>query len=288
MIISIIIPVYNTAQYLRHCLQSVVDQKLADYEVILVNDASTDNSLGICIEWCESYPEFRIISHTHNRGLSEARNTGLQHASGQFVSFLDSDDFLAPGTLSAALDEIGDADVLEFPIRVYHYARDAYDWFPAGTSCTFDEWMLAGGWEHSYAPNKLYRRSLWNNFSFPAGVNFEDLRTVPYVLQSAHSIVCSQHGLYYYCWRNGSITHTPTLRNLQQYAQALHLLLQMPVNQHNHILYLRALNAQVSYRRLGGTDRIVQHRHLPWHLLFSTHLDMRQRIKLILNNLCLI
>ena len=91
--LSIIVPVYNVAQYLRHCLQSLSEQGLEDYEVILVNDASRDNSRGICSEWCTNHPQFRLVCHEVNRGLSEARNTGIKIATGKYVMFLDSDDF---------------------------------------------------------------------------------------------------------------------------------------------------------------------------------------------------
>ena len=114
--LSIIIPVYNVAQYLRHCLQSILDQQLASYEVILVDDGSYDNSLGICIEWCNEHKEFKVFRHEQNRGLSEARNTGISQATGRYITFVDSDDFLAPETLGNCMASIGDAEVIDFLI----------------------------------------------------------------------------------------------------------------------------------------------------------------------------
>lgn len=98
-IISIIIPIYNVEQYLEQCLNSVlVDNCIDNMEVICVNDGSTDNSLGICNLYTEKYKNLKVISQP-NAGLSAARNTGLKNATGEYVCFLDSDDFLLPNTL---------------------------------------------------------------------------------------------------------------------------------------------------------------------------------------------
>ncbi|MCF0197600.1 MAG: glycosyltransferase, partial [Bacteroidaceae bacterium] len=114
--LTIIVPVYNVAQHLRQCLVSLSEQMEGDdYEVLLVNDASTDNSRGICSTWCDTHPRFRLLCHAANQGLSAARNTGLQAAAGTYIAFADSDDFLAPLTLQRALRAMGDADVVEFP-----------------------------------------------------------------------------------------------------------------------------------------------------------------------------
>lgn len=92
--VSVIIPVYNVQKYLRDCLDSVLAQTYTDYEIICVDDASTDTSLGILYEYQQKYKFLQIITHDENRGLSAARNTGLDHAAGRYVVFLDSDDML--------------------------------------------------------------------------------------------------------------------------------------------------------------------------------------------------
>ncbi len=117
--LSIIIPVYNVERYLPVCLESIVQQHLADYEVIMVDDGSTDGSGAICDEFAERYPEFRVI-HKENGGVSAARNRGIEEAKGEYILFLDSDDFLVPDAIKPLLELAGDnkLDVLGFGYRV--------------------------------------------------------------------------------------------------------------------------------------------------------------------------
>lgn len=112
MIISIIIPIYNVASYISRCLESVMSQDIHGFyvECILVDDCGTDRSMDIVREMTDNYQgsmRFLILSHEQNRGLSAARNTGLQHATGDFVLFIDSDDYLTPGALRYMLDQLG-------------------------------------------------------------------------------------------------------------------------------------------------------------------------------------
>ena len=96
--LTIIIPVYNVERYLPMCLESIVQQHLSDYEVIMVDDGSTDGSGAICDEFAEHYPEFRVI-HNGNGGVAAARNRGIEEAKGEYILFLDSDDFLVPDAI---------------------------------------------------------------------------------------------------------------------------------------------------------------------------------------------
>ncbi|MBQ7180492.1 MAG: glycosyltransferase family 2 protein [Bacteroidaceae bacterium] len=170
-VLSIIVPVYNVAPYVRHCLQSLLGQGLQHYEVILVNDASYDNSRGICSEWCREHPQFRLVNHETNRGLSEARNTGLQEARGEYVTFVDSDDFLEADTLSSCLQAIGDADVLEYPIMVDHLSRQARLWLPEERDTDFRGWMRLTAIHTAMPATRCSAaRSGWTNASRPASI----------------------------------------------------------------------------------------------------------------------
>ena len=97
--ISVIIPVFNTHLYLEQCLKSVSEQTFTDWEALVVNDGSTDDSALIINKWIERDSRFHILSQP-NSGLSAARNTGLKHANGKYIFFLDSDDFLSPNALN--------------------------------------------------------------------------------------------------------------------------------------------------------------------------------------------
>ena len=118
--ISILIPVYNTAQYLPACLDSVLSQTMIKFEVIAVNDASTDASPQILAEYAAKDPRIRIITHERNKGLLAARISGIQAAAGKYIQFLDSDDFLLPGILHELFDtaEKNHADIVHFPLDV--------------------------------------------------------------------------------------------------------------------------------------------------------------------------
>lgn len=287
--LSIIVPVYNVVQYLRHCLQSLTEQGLQDYEVILVNDGSRDNSLGICSEWCQSNPYFRIVNHTENKGLSEARNTGIREAKGEFITFVDSDDFLAPNTLSEVLNAFDeDTDVVEYPVMEYHYSKHPNHLTFTPNKLNFPEWLKKGGHEHCYACNKIFRTALWKSkdseleVSFPPKRHYEDIFTIPYILQKARQIRQTNQGMYYYCERPGSISHTLAPQTLLDYTNALDELLQLPENKYNYRLRLRARNAERSYHKVSHTtNHIVHPRHLPITFCLASGLSLHDRLKAI-------
>lgn len=109
--VSIIIPVYNTSQYLHECLISICNQSYTDWECLLVDDGSTDNSGDICDYYVEKDNRFRVF-HTKNKGVSSARNIGLEHATGEWVAFIDADDYVDEDFLSG-LDDYSECDILQ-------------------------------------------------------------------------------------------------------------------------------------------------------------------------------
>ncbi|HEM5303194.1 TPA: glycosyltransferase family 2 protein, partial [Streptococcus suis] len=94
ILLSVIIPVYQVEKYLKRCIDSVLAQKFIDYEIILVDDGSTDSSPAICDAYSAEYPHISVI-HKENGGLSDARNVGIKHAAGEYIFFLDSDDWIS-------------------------------------------------------------------------------------------------------------------------------------------------------------------------------------------------
>ncbi len=115
---SVIIPVYNAEATLRRCLDSLVNQQFSDYELLLINDGSTDGSGAICREYADKYPQIRYLSK-ENGGVSSARNLGLEQAGGEYILFADSDDFVSEGYLAAISDALkdGSPDLLMFGYR---------------------------------------------------------------------------------------------------------------------------------------------------------------------------
>ena len=122
MKLSIIIPVYRTEATLDKCVESVVSQDCHDMEVILVDDGSPDRCPALCDGWAAKDPRVRVV-HKENGGLSDARNAGIDIATGTYVTFVDSDDYLADNTyrpLMDRLEETGDIDILEYPVYVHY------------------------------------------------------------------------------------------------------------------------------------------------------------------------
>lgn len=211
MQLSIIIPVYNVEQHLVRCIQSVLAQGLTHYEVILVDDGSTDQSGALCDALQSEHSCIRTI-HQANGGLSAARNTGIEQAKGAYITFVDSDDELCPNTLKGNLEYLiahPSIDMLEYPVEVHADSAQAYLLsFPDETQQAdiFADWIRREGYLHCYAWNKIYRSSLWSQTRFPQGAYYEDTAVMPAIIQQCHSIHYSGHGCYRYIMHAGTIT----------------------------------------------------------------------------------
>lgn len=211
MKLSVIVPVYNVEKHLVRCIESVVAQGLADYEIILVDDGSTDGSAGLCDELQRAHAEVRVV-HRTNGGLSVARNTGIEAARGEYLTFVDSDDVLSPDTLGANLDYMvahPEVDMLEYPVEVHAESKQAYDLrFEEVTVRTeiFTHWMKQEGYAHCYAWNKIYKAHLWSEMRFPVGEYYEDTAVMPAIVRRCGAIHYSDRGCYRYIMHEGTIT----------------------------------------------------------------------------------
>ena len=219
---SIIIPVYNVEQYLRDCLTSVIAQTYPDYEVICVNDGSKDGSLALLKDYQTKYPQITIISQ-QNKGLSAARNAGIQAAKGDYLFFLDSDDWIEPNALEVLAQKQEGEDMVCFNgRRVFEDGRNE------DPDCGIEEAQLTG-WEYynKYAlvsrkfhfvcsVLRLYRREylLQNNLFFEEGIYHEDNLFTPLACYYAQTVKMIPDCLYIYRIREGSITQTPKLERL--------------------------------------------------------------------------
>lgn len=211
-LISIIVPVYNVEPYLRRCLDSLVNQTLSDIEIVCVDDGSTDASPAILQEYAAQDERIRIITQK-NAGLSAARNAGLRVASGEFIAFVDSDDYVAPHTYELALRYMEPGvDYVCFGVQVEGHASQAemrshelYFKHPcSGLVGVTDELMLSCD---NVVCNKLFRSSIIRerDISFPVGLRYEDnyfFRAYGVWAQSAFYI---PEKLYHYVRHGGSI-----------------------------------------------------------------------------------
>lgn len=225
MKLSIIVPVYEVETYLHECVDSILQQTFHDYELILIDDQSPDNCGAICDAYAKEDKRIRVIHQTQNGGLSAARNTGIEIATGEYVTFIDSDDYIGKEYFARAMSLVENndekVDIVEMPIDVYyntptHYLygsmtkNDITYHFPL----SWISWIEMDGMAHTYACNKFFRKTLFKKLRFPEGRTFEDLHTVPWLMKNAHRITfCGQTSInerYYYRYRHNSITTTAT------------------------------------------------------------------------------
>ena len=267
--LSIVIPAYQVEGTLNRCIESVARQGCDDYEVILVDDGSTDQSSRICDEWAARDAHIRVI-HQQNAGLSEARNTGICAAKGDYITFVDSDDYLGDNTYVPLLQILAahtDIDLLEFPVVIAHQHQPPSTLHFPEMQKYYDMeayWYESRAWSHAYAWNKIYRRSLFHTVHYPSGTLFEDIQILPLLLNQAHCVATTSQGAYHYCLNATGITATAD-------GQALRMLLQPHVNmisrsQRRDSLfedyYLHVLNIQMDVYELTGDLPTLPQIHL--------------------------
>lgn len=224
--ISIIIPIYNVELYIEQCLDSVNKQNYQDYEVILVNDGSTDRSVEKVEQFIKDKTDKFKLFHKENGGLSDARNFGLLKASGDFVLFLDSDDYISPETLFIANNaaQTSQSDIICFAITEVTEEGEKIRSIPANAKVPIGTFQLSDRADliSSSLPNawnKLIRKSLFteNNVLFPKGLWYEDLATNPQLFYFANQVTFISDELYYYRQREGAITKTFSLKVMDIY-----------------------------------------------------------------------
>lgn len=220
MKLSIIVPIYNVAPYLRKCVDSLLAQDYADYEIILVDDGSTDNSGAIADEIVSEAmgcsPTLRVI-HQTNVGLSAARNTGTRAAQGDYIMYVDSDDYLQSNVLGALMQQIesDQLDVLRFR---YQNVRESGEVFMPHEGMKSDynnysseptdglSFLNERMWVQCYAVQFILRRELALQELFTPGIYFEDTDWTPRMLLRAERVASTDLVVYNYLWREGSIT----------------------------------------------------------------------------------
>lgn len=213
MKLSIIIPVYNVEAYVESCIMSCVNQDipLNQYEIIILNDGSTDASLEVVQRLSEKYSNIKVYSHD-NQGLSLTRNTGLELASGTYIWFVDSDDSIEDKCLSSLLEEASGVDMLAFGCKDYEDGNLVGE-FRYGTDArlTGCEFMVETTtcFMHG-APFYLFRREfmLNCNLKFYPGIYHEDTELIPKALLEAGVVKISKGSWYHRNIRSGSITRS--------------------------------------------------------------------------------
>lgn len=208
-VISIIVPVYNVEKYIKKCVDSILQQTFTEWELILIDDGSTDNCPVICDKYTEKDQRISVI-HKENGGLSDARNTGLKKANGKYIFFVDSDDYIMPETLEHLCDAMKgreDTIVLMDTLLVWENRTSTRKSLLYGNVSGQEAVEgLFNGKIPNYAPGKLYPRKMWENVLFPVGKYFEDIGTIYKVFFKCKQVIILKGIGYCYVQRKGSIT----------------------------------------------------------------------------------
>ena len=215
-LVSVIVPVYNVEEFLDECIESVISQTYKDVEIILVDDGSKDGSPAICDKWAEKEAIIKVY-HQENKGLSEARNVGLEHCKGDYIVFLDSDDYLLPNCIETLLSKLEKEDC---QMCVGNYSNIAGEEIYMGTLNQYiQEETLS--WEqymekfYTFVPfyaqvwAKIYKREVFEEIRFPKGRISEDAYVMLDVVRKCKKICVIPEVVSVYRQRPGSVTAKP-------------------------------------------------------------------------------
>ena len=221
--VSVIVPVYNVKPWLERCLTSIVGQSHEQLEILLVDDGSTDGCADMCDQWADRDPRIKVI-HKPNGGLSDARNAALDVAQGEFITFIDSDDYVTPHYVEKLLKALDNSPKCDIAVGHWCEFDDGTDPEPAeplqGELQLFTPQEAAldifyqRGLTHS-AWGRMLRRHFFegdNAVRFPVGMLYEDLAVIMPLLEQASGVAFIPDTLYYYRQRKSSIIGTFTRR----------------------------------------------------------------------------
>ena len=223
-LISVIVPVYNTGMYLERCLNSILNQTYQNMEIILVDDGSTDESPQKCDKYAHRDSRISVI-HKENGGQSSARNVGLDVCSGDYISFVDSDDWIEPNMLSTLLEQL---ETYEASLAIcgrydaFENSKERLIGKSLGKNGLFDACqilpqMIIGQLSDFSVCDKLHRRDLWENIRFPEGEIYEDFAVMYKVVLTAKTAVLCDQPLYTYYHRSSSTVTSGFRKSLTYY-----------------------------------------------------------------------
>lgn len=225
-LISIIIPVYKVEIYLEKCIQSVINQTYENLQIILVDDGSPDNCGKICDEYAQKDHRIEVI-HKSNGGLSDARNKGLEIAKGEYIGFIDSDDYIESDMYEVLYNLLkqynADVSICNFytvsqgkiSIKNADNGINEYNRIEILKEILLDKNI------QSYAWNKLYKKELFDEIKYPIGKKYEDIGTTFYLLEKCNKVVVTGKSEYYYINRQDSIVNNVTESTITDYIELI-------------------------------------------------------------------
>lgn len=223
-LVSVIIPVYNVSRYLPQCLDSVISQTYQNLEIVIVDDGSTDGSGSICAHYAERDDRILLI-RSENRGLSSARNRGLEKISGTFIAFLDSDDWIEPHTIETLVRAARqtDADIVVANRRFEYVGKTIRSDVRSKRAHTYYEQDILGAFAEGkfrdIVWNKLYASACFGSTRFPEGHTYEDVcvtwKLMKSLAENGGAVTVLGEELFHHRVRKSSISHTWTVNNIR-------------------------------------------------------------------------
>lgn len=301
MTVSVIVPVYNVEKTLNRCVNSIVNQTYTDLQIILIDDGSPDGSPAMCDEWFSRDSRIEVI-HQRNRGLSGARNAGLLKAVGEYVAFVDSDDYVEPDYIETMINAQVSSGADMVICSVAEETADGEDRLTDGIIDSVEvidahECFRRVDWRYITAWNKLYNRRLWEHVSFPEGKIHEDEYVFHEIVSQCSAIVVLPNKLYHYVENTSGIMHgrfsTRNLTRLQAYARRIQFFCDSDYKDCIDGLFAMvlldvgragALLKESPESRDSVREVLNQIRALPWDVWFS--LSTKQRIRFLQLKLC--
>ena len=301
--VSIIVPVYNVSEYLDRCLKSLTEQTYRDIEIIAVDDGSSDDSGAKCDAWARTDSRIKVI-HQINKGLSGARNSGLDIATGDYLLFVDSDDYVDADYVKKLYDSVIGCKsdiaicnylfVNEFCTEI---ANDNYSRYTSDTSLDATDALLLFE-NKSYRTffdvvwNKLFRRELFDGVRFPEGVSIvEDITVMPILYHRAGKVSVIPDRLYYYVYRDESLSHTK--RSLQEDLAVRIPMMEQRLNYYKEwgikelsLLHITHMYSMYTQRSVNSSERLKElqkeFRSIYHKGNYSKYISLSRRVKFAL------
>lgn len=220
-LISIIVPIYNVEKYLKKCLDSILAQTYTNLEIILIDDGSPDGCPAICDEYAEKDDRIVVI-HKENGGVSSARNAGLENVSGEFIGWVDPDDYIEPNMFEELYKNIkeNNSDIAICSVKHFGYENriEKYD----NSVLSGDEFLrrILNGKIKSYLCNKLFSKNIFDSVVFPYGENYEDHYIMHLIAEKAQKVSTIGKPLYFYRIWKKSITFSNKGKKAKAYLKS--------------------------------------------------------------------
>jgi glycosyltransferase involved in cell wall biosynthesis len=299
-LISVIIPIYKVEEYLNDCVTSVINQTYTNLEIILVDDGSPDNCPQMCDDWAKKDSRIKVV-HKKNGGLSDARNAGIEASAGEYIAFVDSDDYLKLDMFEKLYTAAKRADADIAACGILSCEGEKQTAWGCNDMVGTPEQIYALLYNDTAYPvaawNKLYRRKCWKTLRFPVGKTCEDAFTTYQLIHNAARIVMIPEALYCYRIRPGSImTSSFSLKKMDE-EEAWRCNYQFmeqfypQFRKHAFDFYLQRVNILIHLMNEDDKKIFTEQYQLLqeilkrnfWYVLFCSTISLKPRIKLALD-----